>query len=69
VLHLLQNELNFTVELKRRFDGEWGRVVVDENGGEQWVGMVQSLMEGDGDIILASLTMTPQRYHKGLKWE
>jgi len=59
---LLQNEMNFTVQLIRRYDGEWGRILTDENGQESWVGMVQSLIEGDADLIVTSLTMTQQRY-------
>jgi len=66
VLLLLQKEMNFTTEVVKRFDAEWGRILVDENGQESWIGMVQSLMEGDADLIVTSLTMTPQRCMPGI---
>jgi len=53
--------LNFTSILLRRFDGEWGRKIESADGQNQWLGMVQSLAEGDADLAVASITMNPER--------
>jgi len=61
IQQLLQKELNFSVSLHRRYDAEWGKKVEAANGSLEWRGMVQSLKEGDFDIAITCLTMTPER--------
>ncbi len=56
VLHILQQDMNFTTELFMRKDGGFGYPV---NG--TWVGMIANLLYNDADLILAGVTINVAR--------
>ena len=61
VLKQLRAELNFTMTLLRRKDGDWGTANEGENGTTVWTGMLASLQKGEADLVGASLTNTAYR--------
>ena len=53
---IMKREMNFTADLFMRRDRRWG---VFRNG--SWDGMISSLVKGEADYILASVTLTAER--------
>lgn len=56
VFRVLSREMNFSVRLLRREDRQWAAI---KDG--KWTGMVSTLLKGEADLALVSLTMTELR--------
>ena len=58
ILGLFSDKLNFNIRQFKRIDGEWG--TLNKETGE-WNGMISNLMNGDADIMPASVTICCKR--------
>ena len=61
VLHLLEEQLNFTCSLFTRKDTKWGKITRLSNGSIVGTGMLGDLYREKVDISVASLSMTLSR--------
>ena len=61
ILIELQNQLNFTTNIYKRKKRSWGFVNRQPNGSYVGTGMVGDLFFNRADLVVAPLTLTPQR--------
>jgi hypothetical protein len=60
-LMALQAELNFSTNIYKRQDGIWGLPQVLPNGDIELTGMLENIVNGTADMIVASLAILPER--------